>query len=128
MEQLVSQERRNISQTADLTMPESFTVTAAVSVGPAPSGVSFVDGLGTFGAFVEQHHVAVGLTGMMLAGLILSFPAMAAMTVKLGPVLAILCWMAGHELAQRQRGAEADVAGSLALVALSATTIAALFG
>jgi hypothetical protein len=87
-----------------------------------------VDGVGTFGAWVEQHFVTVGLLGMAMAAGIMVVPSVALMTVKLGPVAALLSWMIGQELAKGGRGSEADVAGSLALVALAATTVAAVLG
>jgi hypothetical protein len=125
MEQLVSQRKRTISQTTDLVLPVAMAaaVPAAPLAQPSP-----VDGVGTFGAWVEQHYVAVGLVGMVMAAGIMLMPAVSLMTVKLGPVLALLSWFAGQELAKADRSGEADVAGSLALVALGATTVAAVLG
>jgi hypothetical protein len=126
MEQMVNQRTRSISRTTDLELPVALAVPASggtVSVVAMP-----VDGVGTFGAWVEQHFVTVGLLGMVMAAGIMVVPSVSLMTVKLGPVLALLSWMIGQELAKGGRGGEADVAGSLALVALAATTVAAVLG
>lgn len=126
MEPVVTQRTRSISQTTDLELP----VALAIPVSGAPMGLvtAPVDGHGTFGAWVERHYVAVGLVGMLLAAGIMVVPAVSLMTAKLGPVVAMLSWFAGQELAKVDRGSEADVAGSLALVALAATTLAAVLG
>jgi hypothetical protein len=124
VEQLVTQRKRTISQTTDLELPAAL---AATTAGVAPVSAP-ADGLGTFGAWVERHYLAVGLTGMVWAAGIMLVPAVSVMTVKLGPVLALLSWFAGQEMAKGDRAAEADVAGSLALVALAGTTLAALLG
>jgi hypothetical protein len=126
MEQLVTQRKRTISQTTDLTMPVALAVPSAGAV--APVLTTPVDGVGTFGAWVEQHYAVVGLLGMTMAGVIMMVPSVSVLAVKLGPVLALSSWIAGQGLAKAGRGAEADVAGSLALVALAVTTVAALFG
>jgi hypothetical protein len=119
MEQLVGHTRRTISQTSDLAAPPMMSVPAS-----APGS----DGRGTFGAWVEQHYVAVALIGMVVAGSILSLPTMTAMTLKLGPVLAGLGWLAGRELVKRERLGAADVTVSLALVLVGATVMAAVYG
>ncbi|MBC7543647.1 MAG: hypothetical protein H7338_13040 [Candidatus Sericytochromatia bacterium] len=127
MQQLVKQTVRSTSQTTDLVAPASLSAPVGDPVPMSAPAAPSDDGHGTFGVWVEQHHIAVGVAGMVFAAGLVTVPGLAAATLKLGPIVSVLSWMAGQELVKRQRGAEADVAGSLALGVLGAAVIAAFF-